>query len=760
MADRLQKFDYRTSPYERPDKTWVCGRAADGRACQVGPDKRGHCRATAECVPMREGDRWRCKRSAFYGGACERGPNPDGSCCEKIPPCHPIRSWRARRGMFVRWAVALTVGCLLIIFSLPDRAKFLSPGTLSQGHAALEQCETCHASADGGIGEWISALVGSYDHSADSAQCSGCHNFGSNALAAHSLDPEILKSMTAKAESASNGPVAITVAAALLSADEKHGAGLNCTNCHREHKGAEQNIAAFSDQMCVVCHEVKFKSFSDGHPPFTSYPNDRRTHLFFNHVSHIDKHFLEDENKDLAPHACNDCHRTQAGGGRMVLKPYVETCSGCHNSQVSGDGRASAKGIALLGLPGIDVATLVEKGISIGQWPEYAEDDLSAFMNLMLHANPDYAAVQHALADVDMLDLEDASDETLERVNELAWIVKDFFYELESRGASVVSERLAESVGVAEDSSDQLELLAALPPDMVSAARVDWFPLLLEEVQRHRAGLPNATVAIAPAPTPKKSSPDDDADDEDFDSVFGDDSEESTAEDFDAMFGDESGDVEIAIDDPEPESDSGASTPASSEAFSFSDPRIAVEDRASAGGWYREEYQLRYRPAGHEDKFIQSWIETSAESNNDSMQKLFAELTKDGAPGSCMKCHSLDDVDGKKTVNWKVREADPNNKHFNTFSHQAHFNLLDQDGCLACHAFDKESDYASSFDNNNDPHKFASNFKSLSAETCAQCHQEGKAGESCVSCHNYHVGEFKPVLPQQRTLSTGSPAPE
>jgi hypothetical protein len=759
MTDRLQKFDYRTSPYERPDKTWVCGRAADGQACQVGPDKRGNCRATSDCVPMRDGDRWRCKRSTFHGGPCKRGPNPDGSCCETIPPCQPVRSWRARRGMFVRWAVALTLGALLIIFTVPERAKFLSPGTLSQGHAALEQCETCHASAEGGIREWISALVGSYDHSGDSALCSGCHSFGSNALAAHSIDPETLSSMTSKSESKSSGPIAITIAAALLSAEEKHGAGLNCTNCHREHKGAQQNIADFSDQTCVVCHEQKFKSFSDGHPPFTSYPNDRRTHLFFDHVSHIDKHFLDDDNKELAPNACNDCHRTQSGGGRMVLKPYVETCSGCHNSQVTGESRASAKGIALLGLPGFDVATLVEKDVAVGQWPEYAEDNLSAFMTVMLRANPDFAAVQDALADVDLLDLEDASDETLKRVGELAWIVKDFFYELESRGATVIAERLAEVIGADEGSTDQLELLAALPPDMVGAARIDWFPSLLEEVQRHRAGLANATVALAPPAAPASSSSDDDGEDEDFDSVFGDDSEESTDADFDSMFGDDDAGDEIVIDEPQSSSDDDTANAAATESFSFSDPRIAAEDRASAGGWYRDEYQIRYRPAGHADKFVQSWIETSAQSDKEPMQNLFADLTKDGAPGSCMKCHSLDDVDGKKTVNWKVREADPNHKHFNRFSHQAHFNLLDQEGCLTCHTFDKESDYASSFDDN-DPHKFASNFKSLSADTCAQCHQEGKAGESCVSCHNYHVGEFDPVMPKQSTLSTGTATPE
>lgn len=752
MDKPLQKFDYSNSPYERPDKSWVCGRAADGKACQIGPSKRGHCRATAECAPMRDGDRWHCKRSAFYGGPCETGPNPDGSCGRAIPPCQPTRSWRARRGVVVRWSVGLTLGLLLIIFSLPERLNFLSPGELSQGHASLAQCETCHSSASGGIRQWVGATFGDFDHHADSAKCNGCHAMGPNALAPHSLAPDVMATISSEVTPSSTATLTVKMAGAMMSDARIRGEGLECSSCHREHHGGDDDIAAFSDANCITCHQVKFNRFSDGHPAFSGYPNDRRTHLFFDHVSHIDKHFTDEDNQAMAPTACNNCHVTQPDGGRMVLKPYYETCSSCHGSQIAGDGRATAKGIAVLGLPGLDVRTLLERGIGIGQWPEFAEDELSPFMRSLLSESEDFAEHEAAISELDLLDLSDASETQLGHVAALAWMVKELFYDLESQGTAALSERMMQVLDEGLSEKPTNELLGALPPDMVHGARIDWFPALLEEVQRHNAGQDVASVVVEPPMRAEKPTSDDD-EEEDFDAMFGDDSDdEQTDEDFDALFGDggDDGDeIEISFDDDESEDEASPSE------FEYEDPRIAVEDRAGAGGWYREEYQLRYRPVGHADTFIRSWVDVSALSHDAAVQDVFKELTGDGAPGSCGKCHSVDEENAKRRVNWQVRQADLNHKHFNRFSHRAHFNLLEQEGCMTCHKFNKASDYASSFEDT-DPHTFESNFHSLSSDTCAQCHREGKAGESCVSCHNYHVVEIKPAMLDQHTLNTGN----
>ena len=117
MTDRLQAFDYRRSPYERPNQKWVCGRLAEGAPCHIGPDGRGHCRADFACRPAKVDDRWRCARSELAGGKCEQGPLPDGTCCVAIPSCRPRLSWRGRRGAIARWVAAVTVGAVLTIMS-------------------------------------------------------------------------------------------------------------------------------------------------------------------------------------------------------------------------------------------------------------------------------------------------------------------------------------------------------------------------------------------------------------------------------------------------------------------------------------------------------------------------------------------------------------------------------------------------------------------------------------------------------------------
>ena len=41
MKPRLQNFDHRSSAYERPAQSWVCGRSSTGRPCPLGPDRKG-----------------------------------------------------------------------------------------------------------------------------------------------------------------------------------------------------------------------------------------------------------------------------------------------------------------------------------------------------------------------------------------------------------------------------------------------------------------------------------------------------------------------------------------------------------------------------------------------------------------------------------------------------------------------------------------------------------------------------------------------
>ncbi len=68
--------------------------------------------------------------------------------------------------------------------------------------------------------------------------------------------------------------------------------------------------------------------------------------------------------------------------------------------------------------------------------------------------------------------------------------------------------------------------------------------------------------------------------------------------------------------------------------------------------------------------------------------------------------------------------------------------MLDEEGCLTCHKLDRQADYLASF-KGPDPMSFASNFSPFRVETCATCHVKQMAGDSCLLCHQYHVGTFK-----------------
>ena len=68
MQRPLDPLGFRKNRYERPNQDWVCGHAAEGHACPLGPDARGGCRHTGECQPAKKGERWSCMRSEAEGG--------------------------------------------------------------------------------------------------------------------------------------------------------------------------------------------------------------------------------------------------------------------------------------------------------------------------------------------------------------------------------------------------------------------------------------------------------------------------------------------------------------------------------------------------------------------------------------------------------------------------------------------------------------------------------------------------------------------
>ncbi len=230
MKDQLPAPDFDSDSYARPNQEWICGKAADGKPCRVGPSPGGHCRATFECQPAletKEGEtkgRYKCTRPAEYGGPCDHGPHPDGTCSRAITKCVPKRSLRGKRKVFTIGVIAATAGILLVALCGPFRARVINPGKLSSQHSteafaklAAEKnqrdpgCAACHSVASAGPTGWLSA---------------GFH--------------------------ASPGPfqfrqLAVETYPAMNSIDR------NCQHCHVSHAFHEPNVPR--DHSCSACHQ-------------------------------------------------------------------------------------------------------------------------------------------------------------------------------------------------------------------------------------------------------------------------------------------------------------------------------------------------------------------------------------------------------------------------------------------------------------------------------------------------------------------------
>src|SRR5262249_49139160 len=147
------------------------------------------------------------------------------------------------------------------------------------------------------------------------------------------------------------------------------------------------------------------------------------------------------------------------------------------------------------------------------------------------------------------------------------------------------------------------------------------------------------------------------------------------------------------------------------------DAGVKPEDWVMRGGWYRSdlEFGIFYRPAGHADAFLRSWLDLIVPAP--VARDLFTTLSDTKAPGLCTKCHSIDTRPAPR-LNWLPYQPEPFDHTFTRFSHVAHFSLLDDRGCQTCHPLDNAApshSYAAAFGpDQGDPTLFHSNFKSIS----------------------------------------------
>ncbi len=206
-----------------------------------------------------------------------------------------------------------------------------------------------------------------------------------------------------------------------------------------------------------------------------------------------------------------------------------------------------------------------------------------------------------------------------------------------------------------------------------------------------------------------------------------------------------------AVDRPSQTSARSAAPETQTAPASEIETELDPESWAEFGGWYRQDYAIYYRPTGHKDKFIYSWLVLTGpeapRGDTGAPAAVFDYLTNKDAQGSCTKCHSVDDVQGKaRIVNFSPLSKEKKQGRFTTFVHEPHFGVLENRGCLTCHSLEKTRPYLKSYEQGN-PQSFTSNFGAIKKDLCQTCHTQGMARQDCLTCHKYHVnGVVTPIM--------------
>ncbi len=677
----LQKFGFKESRYERPKDKWLCGRLADGKPCSLGPGGDGSCRVTSVCQPHMEDGRWECRRSAQQGGACESGPLPDGKCCMPLERCVPQPSLRTQRRRWSLWATALTVGLVALILSGGAAKEYLMPGPLSQPHANLTDCETCHAGVKSDNLGWLHQFASTVSPKQNAELCLSCHDVGDQPFAPHTNPVEQLKKMTAAYRSGSKeqqiqndswvhniafpGPALKT---------EPADAQVYCATCHEEHQGLYNDLTTLSNDRCQTCHTSKFGSFASSHPKFQEYPFNRRTRIIFNHKSHFVNHIPKTRSKATpAPEkdpVCADCHQPGPAQKYMEIRSYESMCQSCHDKDILGTDRTDSKGIAFLSVPGLDVDTLTEESIDIGQWPTDHRSDatLTSFMKMLL---PTESGAVSGIKD--LRDLTTASADDLAKVKTLAWSIKRLFRNLENGGLPGAMNLSATPDSPSIDRAQIAKMAGMISRDVIAAVNQEWFNALDDDLKNFDENRPTKSFNEALESKKKSSDQVQSAPTSDAVQETGDDSLETDSgglEEDDGSLEADSGGLEadsgsleadsggleadsgsleadsggleadsgsleadsggleadsgsleaesggLEADNGSLETDSGGLEEATSEENSSEEaPKAAAAEPADPeawakfGGWYRLDHTIRYRPLGHSDQFLKAWLD-------------------------------------------------------------------------------------------------------------------------------------------------------
>ena len=403
--------------------------------------------------------------------------------------CRPVPSIRTRRKRFTIGCSILTLGLLVISFSIPQRNEIVVPGGLTTKHGQLlsgfgtKRCAHCHGAGEKPFYAWLTDAVtgGSHLKTSQSDLCLKCHENlkGPNALLAHTVSTKVLKQIR---ERQMNGNANQSSKTSFASFQRGHTLGeqIACAKCHKEHHGSQHDLTAMTDAQCQSCHQKHFASFESGHPPFKNYlAGKRRSRIAFDHASHFGKHFPAKGQS----FNCAQCHQDDDYQNVKKLMPFEQSCASCHDQPIR---NSVAGNLKVFSLPMLDVDAFQRIGADIGNWPEDCVGDcdgsVSEVAQMLLSTDADVAKAFQKLGpgfDFSEIDLEDADQ--LRAAQTVVLGMKKLFREIALEGQSAIQKRLDSMADDQNLKPTTTALATYLASPTVKKTIVKWFPEMVTE---------------------------------------------------------------------------------------------------------------------------------------------------------------------------------------------------------------------------------------------------------------------------------------
>ncbi|GAA5504933.1 cytochrome c3 family protein [Novipirellula caenicola] len=686
----------------------------------------------------RPGDRWVCGVHAS-GKKCVAGPSGLGTC-PMAEPCCPRRTWLGRRKAVGFAVLAIAVAALFLCSRQDHVSHYFKPGELTTPHAQIlagtlneQRCAACHTEASMSPQSWFGRGGVGHDAVSQTDRCLDCHHSTidrQSARLAHNLPSEVRQQIrTLSLQSAAlNKTNLVLHATAAPGVDPEH---VQCAACHREHRGADANLMLMTDAQCQTCHSQQMGSFADTHPQWTDWPYGRGGRIAFNHSSHAMKHFPATRNGDSATEfRCLDCHVKDENHELSRVVRYESACQSCHDEALRLE---SDHGIELFALPTIPESQTHE----MESWPIAAtgfyDGIVAPLSELFLRHDHQVASALRQIESRDFSRIRVDSRDQPAAATTIAAAHRRLLADVARHGQSAMIERAEAS---AVSSAALTNVIRSIPPQMLSDTYRMWFlnaadPLAVSG-PRQRAKHVFKTVAAAQSPRPQRdplagnaaNSSDDDlllADElgSDDSLLVGDELLEDDRSSGDLL----GGDNELIAEDPLAEDPLTVGADAPGGVSQQSDGRFDPDRMLIAGGWYRDELKMAivYRGSGHADPVVRSAIEALATlpANDPIRKRMLANRTV----AACITCHP---AASEGVGNWTSPPLVGQGRTFTKFSHRPHMNIAGLTDCVHCHRV-RESGH---------------DFEPLKLESCATCHTDHGAGESCTKCHRYHVDSF------------------